>query len=149
LPRTIVTAGSASTRVRTFPFEQRAAGQVSSEPAASAASGVQYVAGGREVDLRRLVVQYRHLGGGHVVEQAREQFLELVGTAGHQQVNVLALRYGRAVDRLVGEVVALVKRDPVEGVGEHPGCTEPGDASSDHNGVPGALRFGIPRHRLK
>ena len=93
------------------PFQQRTAGQVSGEPVGAAVSGAQHVSGRREVDFLGLVVQHRHVGGGHVVEQAGEQFFELVSAAGHQQMNVLSLRYGRAVYRLVGQVVAFVEGD--------------------------------------
>ena len=99
------------------------------------------------MDLGTFVVQDRHVGGRHVVEQAWEQVVEFVRTTGHQQVNVLALRYCRAVDRLLGQVVALVDGDAVEGVGEHPGCAQPGDTAADHDRVIGALRFASPRHR--
>ena len=45
--------------------------------------------------------------------------LELLGAAGHQQVDVSALRHRRAVGRLRRQVVALVHRHPVVEVREH------------------------------
>ncbi|BBX93943.1 hypothetical protein MBOE_55920 [Mycolicibacterium boenickei] len=67
------------------------------------------------------VAYYRDARGCHVVEQPGKQPLQFLGSAGHQQMDMLALRDRAAIDRLVRQLITFIEGDAVEMVGEHPG----------------------------
>ena len=119
-----------------LPFQLRTAGHVRGELVAQRVPGAQHVAGRTEVDAVRPVLQDGNPGGHHVVEQTGEQPVEFQRAAGHQQVNVAALRDGGAVARRARELVALEHRDPVVELGQHPRRAQPGEAGADHHSVP-------------
>ena len=75
-----------------LPFQLRAARHVGGELVAQRVPGAQHMAGRAEVDAVRSVLQDGNPGGHHVVEQTGEQPLEFHRAAGHQQVNMAALR---------------------------------------------------------
>ena len=91
--------------------------------------GAKHVACCAEVNAVRPVLQDRHPGGDHVVEQTGKVRVELLRAAGHQQVDMPALGHGGPVRRSVGQFVALVDRDPVVEVRQHPRGAQAGDAA--------------------
>src|SRR5262249_6972042 len=118
-----------------LPLQVRTARHVGGEVVLQPLCGAQHVAGGTEVDAIGPVLQHRYARIDHVGEQSRIERLEFPGAAGHQEVDVTALRDGGAVGRTVGEIVAFEDRDPLEVVGEHPGRAQPGQARADDHRV--------------
>ena len=108
---------------------------VSGELGLQFARRTEDVSGCAEVNAVRAVLQDRHACGHHVVEETGELRVEFLGTARHQEMDVPALRYRRAVGRLGGQVVAFVHGDPVVEVRQHPRGTQPRDAGPDDDSV--------------
>ena len=98
----------------------RSAGHVSSEFLAQSLPRPEDVSGSAEVDAVRPVFQDRHARGHHVLEQARKQALELLCSAGHEQVQMPVLWDRRTVCRCARQLVALVHRDLGIKVRKHP-----------------------------
>ena len=67
-----------------LPFQVGATGHVGGEIVAQRVSHPEDVTGGAEVDGVGPVLQHRHTGGDHVVEQAGEQGVEFERAARHQ-----------------------------------------------------------------
>ena len=67
-----------------LPFQVGATGHVGGEIVAQSVSHPEDVTGGSEVDGVGPVLQHRHTGGDHVVEQAGEQGVEFERAARHQ-----------------------------------------------------------------
>ncbi len=130
-----VDIGDFSNPAPDLPFQMRAAGYVSSELVTQRVPGAQHVAGRTEVDAVRPVLQDGNPGGHHVVEQTWEQPIEFGRAAGHQQVQVAALRDSGAVAGCARQIVALEHGDGVVKVGQHPRRAQPGDAGADHHGM--------------
>src|ERR1700722_10561340 len=90
-----------------LPFQLRAAGYVSSELVTQRVPGAQHMASRTEVDAVRPVLQDGNPGRHHIVEQTGEESIEFRRAAGHQQMEVAALRDSGAVDRCARELVAF------------------------------------------
>jgi len=118
-----------------LPFQERPTRDVGGERLVQGPADVQYVTRRPEVDEVGTVLHLRHTGVDHVVEQAGEEVVEFLSPPAHQQVDVTALRNGRPLLGSVGQLVALVDRDPVAEIGEHPRRAQPGQAPADDDCV--------------
>ncbi|NVN52707.1 hypothetical protein HLY00_4416 [Mycolicibacterium hippocampi] len=118
-----------------LPFQVRATRHVGGELVLQRVLGPQQVPGRAEGDAVGPVLQNRHTRGDHVVEQSGKETFELLGAARHQQVHMPALWNRGAIRRHVGQFVALVDRDPVVEIRQHPGSAQPREAGTDHDRV--------------
>ena len=118
-----------------LPLEVRPAGHVRGERILQRGARAEDVPGGAEGDAVGPVLEDRHSGGHHALEQSGEQLLELRGAPRHQEMHVAALRDGRAVAGTVGQFVALVDGDAGVVVGQHSRGAQPAQTGADDDGV--------------
>jgi hypothetical protein len=88
------------------------------------------------------VPDHRSTPSDQIVEQSREELVKDLRSSGHQHMGVPALRDTPPILGLVRERVAFNHRDPLVGVGQHPGGEEPGHAGpQDHRVVTDLLHL--------
>ena len=102
-----------------LPFQLRATGHVGGELVAQGACVPEHVAGGTEVDGIGPVLQDRHAGGDHVVEQTGEQPLELRAPRAISRCTCWSCGMAERFSRAFGQVVAIEHADRVVEVGQH------------------------------
>jgi hypothetical protein len=76
------------------------------------------------------VLDHRSAPSDQLIEQSREELVKDLCASGHQQMGVAALGDTPPVLGLGREYVAFYHRNPLVGVGQHPGGEESGHAGA-------------------
>jgi hypothetical protein len=77
-------------------------------------------------------------GGGEIVGEAGEEFLQHFASLGQHEVGVQALRYALA-RAAHGQPVTVDHRHPVEGLAQRSCREQTSDARAEHDRVPGVV----------